>query len=114
MSESSSTIFSQIAARQIPAEFLYEDEEIMVIKDIRPAAPIHVLIIPKKIYPTLEAIPTDSPLMTNLFLMARKMAHQLGIAKNYRLLMNVGENIQAVPHVHLHLMGGWEKPSPNV
>lgn len=108
------TIFSQIAAREIPAEFLYEDEDIMVIKDIRPAAPVHVLIIPKKIYHTLEEIPLDSPLMTNLLVLARKMAHQLGIEKNYRLLMNVGEQIQAVPHVHLHLMGGWQKPSPTV
>lgn len=111
MSESSqASIFSQIAKKEIPAKFYYEDEEIMVIKDVNPMAPVHVLVIPKQQFATLEDIPLESDLPAKLLTVARKVAQQLGIEKDYRLVMNVGRRIQQVPHVHLHLMGGWSHP----
>lgn len=106
------TIFEKIRDKELPAKMVFEDAEIMVFHDISPAAPVHVLIVPKKAYATLEDIPLDDPLPSKLIQTARKMAHELNIAKNYKIFMNVGHQVQQVPHVHLHLMGGWKNPKP--
>jgi len=107
------TVFEKIRDREIPAQFVYEDEQVMAFRDINPVAPVHVLIVPKFPYPTLEDVPMNDQIMTTLIVTARQVAAQLGIDKNYRLLMNVGPGVQEVMHVHLHLLGGWRDPRPD-
>ena len=106
------TIFEKIRDREVPREFVYEDDDVMAIKDIHPAAPVHILIIPKHAYPTLEDVPAESDLPAKLIKTAQQAAKELGISKNYKLFMNVGRKVQMVHHLHLHLMGGWDNPSP--
>ncbi len=102
------TIFTQIINHEVPANIQYEDDLFIAFDDIHPSAPVHVLIIPKKPYPTLQDIPIgDDDIFAGLLKTARKVAEKLEIADNYRLVMNVGEEMQVVHHVHLHLMGGW-------
>jgi histidine triad (HIT) family protein len=103
------TLFTKIINREIPAKIEYEDDQFIVFRDISPRAPIHVLIVPKEPYVTLEKVPQEKgDFHAQLLLTARKVAKILGIQANYKLFMNVGEGIQAVPHLHLHLMGGWD------
>lgn len=105
-----SSIFTKIINREIPAKIEYEDTEFIVIHDIHPAAPIHVLIIPKKEHQTLESVDlNDDTFHARLLKTARIVANKLGIADNYKLMMNVGKKVQAVHHIHLHLLGGWDK-----
>ena len=109
MSEES--IFTKIINRQIPATIEYEDDEFIAFRDIHPRAPIHVLLVPKKPYTTLEAVDIeDAGFHARLLQTVRRLAKKLAISDNYKLIMNVGDKMQLVPHVHLHLLGGWEKP----
>lgn len=104
-----STIFSKIRDKEIPAEFLYEDEEIFAIKDIMPQANIHILIIPKKDIPTLNDITkSDTQLLGKMMLVASQLAQHFGIQDSgYRLVMNCnGDGGQTVFQLHLHLLGG--------
>lgn len=104
------SIFTKIINREIPSTIRYEDDSFIAIDDIAPAAPIHVLIIPKQPFKTLEDVSTENnSLHAGLLLTARKVAKQLGISENYKLFMNVGKVVQAVHHIHLHLLGGWDK-----
>jgi len=106
-----STIFSKIRDKEIPAEFLYEDEEIFAIKDIMPQANIHILIIPKKDIPTLNDITkSDTQLLGKVMLVASQLAQRFGIQDSgYRLVMNCnGDGGQTVFQLHLHL--GWRGP----
>ena len=105
-------IFCQIAKKQVPTEFLYEDERIFVIKDINPVAPVHLLIIPKKHIPSLDHLmPEDKQLLLEMFVVAQKLAHEKGVSsllgeeKGYQLLFNVGKGAgQTIDHLHLHLL----------
>lgn len=104
-----STIFTKIINREIPAQIVFENEEIIAINDINPQAPVHILIIPKKIIPTINDLkPEDAELVGRLFLIAKEIAKEKGIDKEgYRLVFNVNEGAgQTVFHIHLHLMGG--------
>ncbi|MDQ3008582.1 MAG: HIT domain-containing protein [bacterium] len=102
------SVFSKIIDGEIPATVYYEDERFIAIKDINGQAPVHALIISKKPYKTLEEIPSDDvEFHAQLLLTARNVAKQLNIADNYKLFLNVGERVQSVHHLHLHLMGGW-------
>ncbi len=106
------TLFTKIIKREIPATIYFEDDHFIVIKDIHPMAPVHALIITKQQFASLEEVDRENTdLMGKLIQTARNVAQQLNISENYKLVMNVGKNMQAVPHVHLHLMGGWENPS---
>lgn len=103
------TIFAKIARREIPAQIVYQDDEVTAFRDITPAAPIHILIIPNKIIPTLnDATPLDEQLLGKMVLTARKIAKEQGIAESgYRIVMNCnGDGGQSVFHIHLHLLGG--------
>lgn len=112
MANTSKSIFTKIINREIPANIRYENDEFIAIDDINPAAPVHILIIPKKPYETLEEVEqNDEKFHANLFLTARKVAKLAGIEKNYKLFMNVGLKVQAVHHIHLHLTGGWKNMS---
>ncbi len=104
------SIFTQIINREIPANIRYEDDEFIVFDDINPIAPVHVLVVPKKEIPTLEDTePQDTEFIGKLFIIARRVAKQLGINDNYKFFMNVGKKVQMVHHIHLHLYGGWDK-----
>ncbi len=103
------SIFTKIIKREIPSTIRFEDEDFIVINDLYPKAPIHVLIIPKKAYESLEAVDFDNDIFyAKLLKTARLVAKDLGIAENYKLFMNVGKNVQDVHHLHLHLMGGYK------
>lgn len=103
------TVFEKIRDREIPKEFLYEDDEVMAFHDIAPIAPVHVLIVPKKrIVSIAEMDDEDVPVVGKMFRVARDVARDLKISeKGYKLLFRVGEHGgQEVPHLHLHLIGG--------
>jgi histidine triad (HIT) family protein len=105
----SKTLFEKIIAREIPATILYEDDRVLAFQDIKPQAPMHVLIIPKKPVPRIaEATPEDQALLGHLLLKAAEVASQLGLTKSgYRLVFNNGPDAgEAVPHLHCHILGG--------
>lgn len=103
------TVFTKIINREIPADILYEDEDILAFKDIHPLAPVHVLIIPKREIPTIDNVQDDEALLVGrMILVARDVARDLNISKKgYKLLFRVGrDGGQEIPHIHLHLIGG--------
>ncbi|ROL59279.1 histidine triad nucleotide-binding protein [Bacteroidetes/Chlorobi group bacterium MS-B_bin-24] len=103
------TIFGKIIKKEIPAEIVYEDDEVLAFKDIAPQAPVHILIIPKKEIPTSNDIADeDAPLIGKLFVVAKKLARDFDVADSgYRLVINCNKDAgQAVYHLHLHLLGG--------
>ncbi|HSW86918.1 MAG TPA: histidine triad nucleotide-binding protein [Rhabdochlamydiaceae bacterium] len=102
------TIFGKIIKGQLPCEKVFENDRILAIKDIAPAAPVHILIMPKKEIPNLQSIqPEDLPLIGEIVQVAQKLAEEFGIGDGYRLLINNGTNAgQTVMHLHFHLLGG--------
>ena len=105
----SKTLFEKIIAREIPATIVYEDESVLAFRDIKPQAPTHVLIIPKKPIPRItEATAEDAPLLGLLLLKAGEVAKQLGLGQSgFRLVFNNGPDAgEAVPHLHCHILGG--------
>lgn len=106
----SESIFTKIINREIPAKIEYEDDQFIAIHDIHPAAPVHILIIPKEPLETLESVPVeDDDFHASILKIARLVAKKMAISDNYKLMMNVGTQVQAVHHIHLHLLGGWDK-----
>lgn len=105
----SKTLFEKIIAREVPAKILYEDELVLAFQDIKPQAPTHVLIIPKKPIPRIaEARPEDGPVLGHLLLKAATLAKELGVGESgFRLVFNNGPHAgEAVPHLHCHIIGG--------
>lgn len=105
----SKTIFERIIAREIPADIIYEDVHIIAFMDIKPVAPTHALIIPRKPIPRLEDLsPEDHAVVGHMLMKAPAIAAQLGLSESgYRLVINNGpDSGQEVPHLHLHLIGG--------
>ncbi len=105
----SKTLFEKIAAREIPADIVYEDDRVLAFRDIKPAAPIHVLLVPKRPIPRLaEATPADHQVLGHLLLKAAEIAAKLGLGQGgYRLVINNGPNAgESVPHLHCHILGG--------
>lgn len=100
------TIFQKIIDKEIPADIIYEDEKSLVFKDINPVAPTHILIIPKKqIEKISDAEQTDQDLLGHLFIVAGKVARQLGVENAFRLVVNNGAGAQqTVFHLHIHLI----------
>jgi len=101
-------IFLKIVERKIPADIVYEDDRSLAFRDINPQAPVHVLIIPRKVIPThADVTDADKELLGHLHLVAAQLAEQLGVGDGYRLVLNCKERAgQTVPHLHLHLLGG--------
>lgn len=98
-------IFCKIARGETKAQLLFEDDRVLAFRDINPQAPVHVLIIPKEHYPSIEDIP-DECLTGHLFTVGKQVAEKLGL-KGYRLVINKGwEAGQTVFHLHLHLLAG--------
>ena len=105
----SETIFSKIINREIPADILFEDDDVMAFSDVSPQAPEHFLVIPKTAIATVNDIEEDqASLIGKMVLTAKNIANEKGIAKDgYRLVMNCNENGgQTVFHIHLHVLGG--------
>jgi histidine triad (HIT) family protein len=107
------TLFEKIIAREIPAQIVYEDEFCVAINDIAPKAPVHLLIIPRKVIPRVgDAEPGNQTMLGALLLAAGKIAKQLGVAdtsKGFRLVINHGRDAgETVPHMHVHLLAGRE------
>ena len=104
-----STIFTKIINKEIDANIVYEDDDILAFEDINPQAPTHILIIPKKEIQTANDIQEeDTSLIGRLVLIAKDIAKQKGIEKDgYRLIMNCNDDGgQTVFHIHMHLIGG--------
>ena len=101
------TIFAKIISKKIPAKLEFEDDRYIAIHDIQPAAPVHLLVIPKKPIPTLNDLtPGDAELVGGMFLVARELMHKLG-HKDYRTVFNCGAGAQqSVFHIHLHVLAG--------
>jgi histidine triad (HIT) family protein len=100
------TIFQKIIDREIPARIEHEDEQCIVIHDIQPQAPVHLLIIPKKVIPRVEAATSaDQIMLGHLFLVAGQLAKKLDLANGFRLVVNNGPDAaESVPHLHVHLL----------
>ena len=104
-----STIFTKIINKEIPADIVFEDDEVLAFKDIDPKAPIHILIIPKKEIPTINDLKEEEDkLIGKIIRKARDIAEEQGISEDgYRLVFNCNKNGgQAVYHIHCHLLGG--------
>jgi histidine triad (HIT) family protein len=101
-------IFQKIIERKIPAAILHEDDRCLAFRDVNPQAPVHVLLIPRKVIPTHSDITQeDRELLGHMHLVAVQLAQQLGIDDGYRLVINCKERAgQTVPHLHMHLLGG--------
>lgn len=105
----SDTLFAKIIRREIPAQIVFEDDEVLAFRDINPQAPVHVLFIPKKAIATLnDAADDDAALLGRLAMTAVRWAKAQGFADNgYRLVMNCNrDGGQTVFHVHMHLLAG--------
>jgi histidine triad (HIT) family protein len=104
------TIFKRIIDREVPAKIVYEDEHCLAFEDIHPAAPTHLIVIPKKEIASADAIqPEDEPLVGHLFVVMRAIAAKLGLSGGYRVVTNCGPDAgQVVMHLHFHLLAGRE------
>lgn len=102
------TLFQKIMDREMPGDILYEDYQCVALRDINPQAPTHVLIVPRKPIPTLDALTEEDELLVgHLFLVAQKVAADEGLTDGYRTVFNNGRDAnQTVEHIHLHLIGG--------
>ena len=101
-------IFCKIAAGEIPGDILFQDE-VLAFRDINPQAPVHILVIPRQHIQSMSTLKNNElPVVSRMMALAKRLAEEEGIAQNgYRLAINCGEEGgQAVPHLHLHLLGG--------
>ena len=102
------TIFEKIVKREIPAKIIWEDDDAIAFHDVNPQAPVHVLIVPKKVIPRLsDAKESDRATLGKLLLVARDLAKKLGVEQTgYRVVVNSGPDAgESVPHLHIHLLG---------
>jgi histidine triad (HIT) family protein len=101
------TLFQKIIDREIPARIEHEDEHCIVLHDIQPQAPVHLLLVPKKVIPRIaEATPEDQAVLGHLMLVAGNVARKLQLAQGFRLVVNNGPHAcESVPHLHVHLLG---------
>ena len=103
------TLYERIAAGEIPADIVRNDEDVLAIRDINPQAPVHILVIPQRVIPRIgQARDNDAAILGKLLLAARDIAKQEGLDETgYRLVINHGPHAgESVPHLHIHLIGG--------
>jgi histidine triad (HIT) family protein len=100
------SIFQKIIDREIPAKIEYEDDCCVVLHDIQPQAPVHLLIVPKKVIPRVgEAMREDEAVLGHLLFVAGEMSRMLNLAQGFRLVINNGPHAsESVPHLHVHLL----------
>ena len=101
-------VFLRILSGEVPARLAHEDELCVAFHDAHPQAPVHLLVIPRRVLRThADRTPEDAALVGHLHLVAAKLAKELGLAAGYRLVLNCDDaGGQTVPHLHLHLLGG--------
>jgi histidine triad (HIT) family protein len=102
------TIFEKIIAREIPAKIVWEDDDAIAFHDVNPQAPVHVLIVPKKVIPRLAAATeSEKAILGKLLLVAGELAKKLEVEQSgYRVVINSGPDAgESVPHLHVHLLG---------
>lgn len=103
--DTNNCIFCKIASGEIKTDFVYQTEEVVAFKDLNPQAPTHILVIPKKHYPTLNEV-DDAQLLSKLMLGVQETVKKLGITE-YRTVINTGKQAgQEVFHIHLHILAG--------
>lgn len=103
------TIFEKIAQREIPATIVHEEEDFFAFRDVNPQAPVHVLIVPKRVIARIgDAQPSDAELLGRMTIASKEIAQKLGVLESgYRLVINHGPDAgESVPHLHVHLIGG--------
>ncbi|XP_032873661.1 histidine triad nucleotide-binding protein 1 [Amblyraja radiata] len=108
------TVFGKIIRKEIPCEFIHEDDKCVAFKDMAPQAPVHFLVVPKKPISHLsKAEDSDAELLGHLMIVGKKCAAKLGLSNGYRLVLNEGQDGgQSVFHIHLHVLGGREMDWP--
>ncbi|MDQ3982944.1 MAG: histidine triad nucleotide-binding protein [Actinomycetota bacterium] len=104
----SDCLFCKIAAGEVPSENVYRSEEVVAFRDLNPAAPTHVLVIPvRHVASVADLGESDGPLLTEMFRTMASLAEQEGLTGGWRVVTNVGGDAgQSVPHLHFHLIGG--------
>ena len=107
-------LFCKIARGEIPSQKVYEDDEVIAFKDIHPAAPVHLLIIPKQHYDSLAVMgKAEEPLLGKMLALAPVLAKEAGANNGFRVVINTGhDGGQEVNHIHVHVLGGprpWKK-----
>ena len=103
------TIFEKIARREIPADIVHEEADFFAFRDVNPQAPVHVLIVPKRVIPRIgDAEASDAELLGRMIVASKEIARKLGVMESgYRLVINHGPDAgESVPHLHIHLLGG--------
>ncbi|MBE2181134.1 MAG: histidine triad nucleotide-binding protein [Chthoniobacterales bacterium] len=103
------TLFERIDAGEIPADIVFKNDDVLAFRDIHPQAPVHILVVPRRVIPRLgEAGEADTTLLGKLLLAAKDIAKSEGLADSgYRLVINHGPHAgESVPHLHLHILGG--------
>lgn len=102
------SIFTRIMEGEIPGQFVYQDGDLVAIRDINPAAPVHILVIPRKPIPSMAELEAeDEALAGRLLLAVSRIAREEGLERGYRVVINTGdEGGQTVPHLHIHILGG--------
>lgn len=110
----SDCIFCKIVAGEIPAKKLYEDDEVVAFWDISPQAPVHFLVIPKKhLAAAVDVTEEDDPVIGKMIRTGARLAAENGVADGFRVIFNNGKKAgQVVFHIHMHIIGGREKPWP--
>ncbi|MBC8590773.1 histidine triad nucleotide-binding protein [Wansuia hejianensis] len=101
-------LFCKIVSGEIPSKFVYEDEKVVVFEDIHPQAPVHLLIVPKIHIASADDIDEENAqIIGHIFLVAKKLAKDIGLKKGYRIVNNCKElGGQSVDHIHFHLLSG--------
>ncbi len=104
----SDCLFCKIIAGEIPSTKVFENDKILAFKDINPQAPVHILIIPKEHYESVNALDEDSaPIVAEIMLVAKRLADEFHLSNGYRIITNIGDDgCQSVKHLHFHLLGG--------
>ena len=102
------SIFTRIMDGEIPGQFVYQDEHLIAIRDINPAAPVHILVVPRKPIGSVAHLEEeDAELAGRLLLAVKRIAEAEGLSSGYRVVINTGdEGGQTVPHLHIHVLGG--------
>jgi histidine triad (HIT) family protein len=101
-------LFCKIAAGEIPGTIVYQDDDVVVFRDIHPAAPQHILLIPRRhIASSTDLTTEDGPLLAHIYTIATQLARELNLESGYRIVTNIGPDAgQSVFHLHFHLLGG--------
>lgn len=104
-------VFCKIVKGEIPSKKVYESDSVLAFWDIKPGAPVHILVVPKKHVQNLsETISVDEGLVDDVMMVVTKVAEKLGIKDAYKAITNNGEAAgQVVPHFHFHVLGGWKE-----